>query len=222
VRSAARTTGCGATSRIGAALRIASADLGVDLAAHLAGMRGDRAFAEARTPGGRLGIVRVGPGRRLGIGSRGAGEHCSAIPGTPRLVDAGATATAAPPLHDIVVIGGSQVSASGDLAIPTDEGRRAPDLRGVTDLLRAAGRVTVVTEHVTVAGRPRIKRACETPPVARRIVHRIVTDLAVFDVYPHGLLLVETVGATAVGAIREATDAPFAVAPGIAPGRPPE
>jgi 3-oxoadipate CoA-transferase beta subunit len=95
---------------------------------------------------------------------------------------------------DICVLGAFQVSAGGDLANwHTGEPGTIPAVGGAMDLAVGARRVFVMMEHLTKAGEPKVVPRCTYPLTGRRCVSRIYTDLAVLDVTPGGLAVVDLV-----------------------------
>ena len=93
---------------------------------------------------------------------------------------------------DICVLGAFQVSVHGDLANwHSGEQDAIPAVGGAMDLALGAARVFVMMEHCTRDGQSKLVRECTAPLTASRCVHRIYTDLAVIDVTPTGLCVVE-------------------------------
>lgn len=92
---------------------------------------------------------------------------------------------------DLAVLGALQVSEKGDLANWFLPERGIGNVGGAMDLAAGARRIVVVMEHTTREGEPKIVRRCAYPVTGLRCVNLIVTDLAVIEVTPKGLVLKE-------------------------------
>ena len=113
---------------------------------------------------------------------------------------------------DLTVLGALEVDQEGNLANWMVPGKMVKGMGGAMDLVAGAKRVVIAMEHATRDGQPRIVPRCTLPFTGLRVVNRIVTELAVFDVTPSGLVLRELADDTTLDRVRALTSAAFTVA----------
>jgi 3-oxoacid CoA-transferase subunit B len=114
---------------------------------------------------------------------------------------------------DLAILGGMEVSEKGDLANWVIPGKMVKGMGGAMDLVNGAKRIVVVMEHVNKHGESKVKKECTLPLTGKQVVHRLITDLAVFDFTPEGMVLVETQEGAGVDEVKAKTEASFMVSP---------
>ena len=107
---------------------------------------------------------------------------------------------------DVVVLGAFQVSEKGDLANWMTAERKVGSIGGSMDLISAAKKVIVAMEHTSRSGEFRIVKECTYPLTGRRVVNLIVTNLAVIEVIPDGLLLLEVAPSVSPEQVQSVTE----------------
>lgn len=114
---------------------------------------------------------------------------------------------------DLAILGGMEVSENGDLANWMIPGKMVKGMGGAMDLVNGAKRVVVIMEHVNKHGESKIKKECTLPLTGAKVVHRLITDLAVFDFTDEGMVCIEKSKEISLEELRDKTEASFIVSP---------
>ncbi|MEK9144113.1 MAG: 3-oxoacid CoA-transferase subunit B [Elusimicrobiota bacterium] len=113
---------------------------------------------------------------------------------------------------DATILGAMEVSEDGDLANWMIPGKKVKGMGGAMDMVAGAKKVIAAMEHATKDGKPKILKKCALPLTGKGVVHTVVTELAVFDITPQGLLLREISEETTLEAVKRLTEPDFETA----------
>jgi 3-oxoacid CoA-transferase subunit B len=108
---------------------------------------------------------------------------------------------------DLTILGAMEVSENGDIANWKVPGKMVKGMGGAMDLVASAKNIIVAMQHCSKEGASKLLRHCTLPITGLKCVKRIVSDLAVLDVLPHGgFRLLERAPGVSVEEIRKATE----------------
>lgn len=110
---------------------------------------------------------------------------------------------------DVAILGGMEVSETGDLANWMIPGKMVKGMGGAMDLVAGSKRVVVIMEHTNKYGESKVKPSCELPLTGKGVVHRLITELAIFDFENGQMKLIDLQPGATLAEVEEKTAATF-------------
>lgn len=138
-------------------------------------------------------------------------ETVTEIPGTSFFHSADSFAMVRGGHLDLTVIGGMQVDEKGNLANWMIPGKKVKGMGGAMDLVAGSKRVIIAMQHTARDGTPKLMKSCDLPLTGEGVVDMIVTDMAVIEITPDGMLLKEVMDGFSVEDVVKATEAELTI-----------
>ncbi|MGC5326023.1 3-oxoacid CoA-transferase subunit B [Brevibacillus sp. SYSU BS000544] len=138
-------------------------------------------------------------------------ETITAVPGAAFFDSAESFAMIRGGHIDLAILGGMEVSETGDLANWMIPGKMIKGMGGAMDLVHGAKRVVVVMEHANKHGESKVKKVCSLPLTGQKVVNCLITELAVFEFTTDGMVLVELQEGVTLEEVQAKTEATFVV-----------
>lgn len=119
---------------------------------------------------------------------------------------------------DATILGALEVDQEGNIAnwaMPVAPGKYSPGMGGAMDLVTGARKVVAILQHSDKKGGSKVMKKCTLPLTGKGVVDVIITEKAVFQVTPQGLVLKEMIAGLTIEEMKAMTEAEFTVAPDL-------
>src|ERR1700726_284712 len=141
-------------------------------------------------------------------------ETVTEIPGTSYFSSSDSFAMIRGAHVNMTVLGALQVDEKGNLANWAIPGKMLKGMGGAMDLVAGAKRVFIAMEHATRDNKPKILKKCTLPLTGVEVVDHIVTELALIDVTPEGLVIRELAVDATLEQVQSVTEPKLLLPPG--------
>ena len=118
---------------------------------------------------------------------------------------------------DLTVLGAMEVDEKGNIANWMVPGKMIKGMGGAMDLVAGAKRVIVAMQHTDKEGNSKLRKACTLPLTGKKCIHKVVSDLGVFEITPKGFLLIEHAPDVTVEQIKKSTEGFLEISPEVRP-----
>ncbi|MFB4213720.1 3-oxoacid CoA-transferase subunit B [Shouchella sp. JSM 1781072] len=116
---------------------------------------------------------------------------------------------------DLAILGGMEVSETGDLANWMIPGKMVKGMGGAMDLVQGAKKTVVIMDHTNKYGESKVKKTCELPLTGKSVVDLLITDLAIFEFNNGKMTLLELQEGVTLDEVKNATEASFQMGIGV-------
>lgn len=116
---------------------------------------------------------------------------------------------------DLTVLGAMEVDERGNIANWMVPGKMVKGMGGAMDLVAGAKRVIVAMQHTDKEGNSKLRKECTLPLTGKNCIHKVVTDLGVFDVNSRGFVLLERASDVSVEQIQKYTEGHLEISPEV-------